>query len=169
MPTVVLPPRTNFVYQKRFEWQEDPDTIPIISTYVLYMGTSSGGPYTIVENTGTNLFYVFMRTNWEDRLYRHFAVVTAKDGSGIESEPSNEVHFPPFDADHFRLTWSSNWDQVTIYESTDARVPKTNWTVTATLSGTNTYADWIDFTVPAKFFILDKPDILTITVFNPNP
>jgi hypothetical protein len=168
VPTAVLPPRTNFVSKMRFEWQEDPDQMPSISTFTLYMGTTSGS-YTIIEDTGTNLFYVFMRTNWDERMYRHFAVVTSKNQDGIDSDPSNEVHYPPFGPDHFRLTWTSNWDQVTIYETTNLWLPRTNWTVTATVVGTNTYSDWIDFTAPCKFFSLDRPDTLTITLFNPNP
>jgi len=165
---VVVPPQTNFIVRKRFLWLEDPDAMPMVSTYTLYLGTNPG-VYDSSADTGTNLFYDFSRTNWSERSQRHFVVVTAKDDAGEESLPSNEVHFPAYEPDHFRLTWTSNWDQVTIYESNDLSIPKENWTVTATVFSTNSYSGWIDLTLRGKYFCLDKPDVLTITVFNPNP
>lgn len=168
--SVVGPPRTNFVYRVGLAWLEDQDTQPLISTYTLYVGRSPGTYDYWTNDIGTNLSYTFARTNWDDeRLNRHFFVVTAKDQDGNESEPSNEVHFPPFPPDHYRLSWTSNWDQVTIFETTDLSIPQTNWTVTATVFGTNSYSDWISAGSACKFFCLDKPDVLTITVFNPNP
>jgi hypothetical protein len=39
----------------------------------------------------------------------------------------------------------------------------------AVLHYTNEFDEFIDKSLPAKFYYLDKPDILTITLFNPNP
>lgn len=161
---------SNFVYKVKLAWDYDPDLLPSVSTFTLYMGRSSGVYDYWTNNVGTNLSYTFCRTNWdEERMARHFFVVTAKDQDGTESTPSNEAYFPAFPQDHFRLTWTSNWDSVTIYETSDITLPRSNWNVTATLFSTNTYSDLIDFTVPCKFFSLDKPDTLTITVFSLNP
>ena len=167
---ITLPTRTNFVYKVNLAWLEDPDTQPFVSTYTLYMGRSPGTYDYWTNDIGTNLFYTFARTNWGDeRLNRHFFVVTAKDQDGNESLPSNEVHYPPFGPDHYRLTWTSNWDQATIFSSTSASIPRESWQPIATVFSTNTYEGVIDLSVGLRVYCLDKPDVLTITVFNPNP
>lgn len=165
---VIGPPRTNFIYHKHFEWLEDEESLLLTETFTLYMGTSPG-VYDWWTDTGTNLFYDFIRTNWPDRMDRHFVVVTAKDAFGFESPPSNEVHFPPFSDDHIELSWSNTWADVIIYSWTDPRLPKDQWPEFAYVVGTNTFSTNVNFSEQCRFFMIDKPDVLTIRTFNPNP
>lgn len=167
-PIFVPPPRTNLVTHRRFEWQEDPESIPLVATYTIYMGTNAG-VYNYSEQIGTNLFFEFVRTNWDERRNMHFVVVTATDDFFQESDPSNEVHFPAFPADHVLITWTVNWETCTLYWKSEAWGPPQLGNQLAVLHNTNSFAEFLDLTIPAKFYYLDKPDILTITLFNPNP
>lgn len=168
---VLPPPKTNFVYKRTFLWDYPLAELDGIRGFRLYMGESPGS-YTIIEDAGTNyngtnFFYVFLRTNWVERLDRHFAVVTAADPDGLESLPSNEVHWPAYPPDHYRLQWQTNWTTVNIYSFTDLSVPIESWPLIGSVSGTNIFEGLLS--ARQQFFVIDKPDVLTITVFNPNP
>lgn len=164
--SAVLPPRTNFVYRRTFGWQYPTNELPSVRNFRLYIGQESGS-YSIVEDTGTNLTYTFRRTNWTERMDRHFAVVTAQDMGFLESIPSNEIHWPDFPPDHYRLTWQTNYPVVLVYSTTDLTMPKSQWPILAMVAGTNVFEDWIrdDY----RFFVIDKAETPTITLFNPNP
>lgn len=162
------PPSTNFVYKKRFEWDYDPEFMPHVSTFTVYMGTNVG-VYNWSVDTGTNLFYDFARTNWDERGHFHFVTVTARDEAYDESVPSNEVHFPNFGATHVRVTWLIHWETSTLFWANDIWAPLQNWNVAAVRYGDTNYTELIDFTGPPRFFYLDKPDTLSIELFNPKP
>lgn len=162
------PPATNFVYRKRFEWQYDPEFMPHVSTFTLYMGTNAG-EYNWSVDTGTNLFYDFARTNWSERGSFHFVTVTARDEAYDESGPANEVHFPNFGVTHLRIRWTINWEVCTLFWMNQADADLRLGNQEAVLYGTNQYVTLIDKTVPVKFFYLDKPDTLSIELFNPKP
>ena len=167
-PLVVFPRRTNFVTRQRLEWNYDPDSFAHVSTFTLYMGTNSG-VYNTVLQTGTNLFYEIAITNWNERGMLHWCVVTATDEFFEESDASNEAHFPFFGPTHIRITWTANWPTCTLFWETDANGIRSLGNQLAVLHDTNTFAELIDWTAPSRFYYLDKPDILTITLFNPNP
>ena len=156
------------IFKKRFEWDMNPEYQEFVSTYTLYMGTNSGA-YDWQVDTGTNLFYEFVRTNWDERKYFHFVVVTARDRDYDESPPSNEVHFPVFPATHVRISWQIAWSSCALYWANEVWAPMQNWNYAAGFVGATNYSELIDWTVPAKFFYLDKPDVLTIELYNPKP
>jgi len=66
---------------------------PDLAVYVIYSATTSGGPYTEVDNDDATSYFVGGLTN--DVTY--YFVVTAMDTSGNESGYSNEVAVTPFD------------------------------------------------------------------------
>lgn len=168
--TSLFAPKTNAVYKRTFLWDYD-DDISAVHTFKLYMGESPGS-YTILEDAGvnwngTNYFYIFLRTNWDERMDRHFAVVTAADASGLESLPSNEIHWPAFPPDHVRVMWLTNYpDPVTIYHSSDVRLPMTNWPMAAIVMG---YTNAEFLMGISDFFYIDKPEHLSIEAYNPFP
>lgn len=163
-------PKSNFVYKVNLAWDYDPDLLPSVSTFTLYIGRSSGVYDYCTNSVGTNLSYAFSRTNSdEEGMARHFFVVTAKDQDGTESTPSNEAHFPAFPPDHFQLSWVEHWDSVGIFSSVDLAIPKEQWNLFAYVEGANSFSTNMQPTEQCRFFILNKPDVLTIRVFNPNP
>jgi hypothetical protein len=164
---VLPPPRTNLVTHKLFAWDEDPDFQPLVMFYTIYMGTNAG--VYIWSDTTTNLTYDFARTNWAERIARHFVTVSATDEFMQETDVSNEIHFPAFDADHVRITWTANWPICTLWYEYEAQGTPGMGYQLAVLHYTNEFDEFIDKSLPAKFYYLDKPDILTITLFNPNP
>lgn len=172
MKSVALPmPSSSFVtlppnrLHKTFQWQYDPEFLPLVSTFVLYMAKDPGVPIWST-NTGTALSFALSMTNWPVSAYW---VVSAEDTNGVESLPSNEIHFPGSVSDHYRLSWTSNWDEATIYTSTNAALPKEQWQPVANVFSENTYEGLLDFSPGLRVFCLDKPDVLTITLFNPTP
>ena|SRR5215831_4733504 len=167
--SLVDPPKIS-VYKRTFEWVYPMEQFGDVQTFKLYMGMSSGS-YTIVEDagtnfTGTNFLYTFQRTNWVERTDRHFAVVTAADWTWMESLPSNEVHWPAFPPDHFRLMWLSNWTSVNVYSTSNLFLPKDQWPLYAMVMGTNQIEGPL---LDCGFFVIDKPDVLSITVFTLSP
>jgi hypothetical protein len=166
-PVFVPPVRTNLVTHKIFAWDEDPDFQPLVMFYTIYMGTNVG-VYNWSDTT-TNLTYDFARTNWSERISRHFVTVSATDEFMQESDVSNEIHFPAFDADHVRITWTANWVTCTLWYEYEAQGTPGMGYQLAVLHYTNEFDEFIDKSLPAKFYYLDKPDVLTITLFNPNP
>lgn len=172
VPTVIIVPRTN-VFKLTFAWDYDLNQLSSITNFHLYLGLAPG-TYSIDEwagtnFNGTNFSYTFRRTNWVERLDRHWAVMTAADNAGEESDPSNEVHWPVFQDDHYILHWSMiHTNPVEVYSTTNLFLPKAQWPLIATVTGTNIWmgkmGDFEAFCVKA-----DTPEVLWVTTFNPNP
>jgi hypothetical protein len=164
LTALVLPHRTNFVYRRTFRWNYT--NTPVVQTFRIHIGLAPGD-YSIVEDTGTNLSYTFLRTNWgAERMERHFAVVTAQLELGLETRDSNEVHWPDFPPDHFRLSWRGTWPWVNVFSTKDPSMPKTQWPLYALVIGTNYIEGLLE---DRRFFMIDRLDTLSLTVFNPNP
>lgn len=167
MPVPLVAPTTNKVFKLNFGWDYDTNDLALVDTFTLYMGYDSN-TMAFVQDTGTNLFFTFLRTNWDDRLTRHYFVVTAK-GQGTESDPSNVVHYPPFPADHIRLIWQTNWPTVVIYTTTNIFLDRNQWDVLDSVGFTNQYETLIVNDGQPHYFIIDQSDVLQIVAFNPFP
>lgn len=168
--SIVSPSRpTNRVSRLQFQWGYDGAQLVNVDHFVLKLGTNEG-VYTIEEITGgTNLTYVFTRTNWPESSVRHYAVVIAVERENLEGYPSNEAHWPLYPPDHVMLCWSTRYPSVRILSSVDMSAPPTQWTQYAVATDTTNFSTNIDFSVPARFFVIDKPESLALTLFNPNP
>jgi hypothetical protein len=112
---------------------------------------------------------VLPRTNWPESGQRHFAVVIAVDKDSVETEDSNEVHWPSYPPDHVMLYWSTRYPSVKVISSDDAMKPVAQWAEYATVLDATNFSTNIDFNVFGRFFAIDKACPLSMSLFNPNP
>lgn len=80
-----------FATTKGYRLQWDPNSEPDLAGYRVYIGTQSGGPYTVVAELGLVAQYDGELNVPDDALSSFYWVVTAFDTSGLESDYSNEV------------------------------------------------------------------------------
>ncbi len=166
----VAPKPTNHVSRTSFAWGYDQASMPDVDHFILRIGTNEG-VYTIEENAGTNLTYVFTRTNWSEAKLRHFAVVIAVSPGDPElnSAASNETHWPVYPPDHVMLSWTTKYPTTRVLSSHDISKPVSQWGEYASVNDATNFSAPIEFTTPAIFFAVDKPEQLSVLLFNPNP
>lgn len=136
-----------------------------VDFFRLYYGREPRA-YTAFIDLGRTNAYEFSKTNWIEGFDRHWFAVTAFR-YGLESDYSNERHYPLYPATHFRLIWS-NPAPMTIIGYTNLLM---RWPVIIkiTSQGQTSYQDQMP--ADAMFFrsyrSFGPPEVLAVEAFNP--
>lgn len=160
MGTAMVNPRTNRVLRLSFSWTR-PSTG--VDGFKLCFG-SAKSVYTNVISVGSVTNYTLSITNWSEIRVRHFFAVKSIKAN-VESVPSNEVFWPPYEPSHIRISWPNATGSVTIQEATSLGAKAILWRNSATIIGTNTWTT--NILSGTHFFRINRPVKLSIDAFNP--